>query len=224
MSRIQPTEIRYIKLGEGGGWAQRSISEGILLFGYPTVPHDACERRDWQEIEQRLSDRRSARAITAGVNEIRAFYELGEDCLWITFVAGHLYWAFADPAVQWIGDGNSDNPSRKRVTLSGWRKTDISGKSLKAANLSSKLTKVQGFRGTICRIAEEQYLLRRINGDVEPIVARANEARRAVTLLTLEMIHGLDWADFETLADLIFARSGWQRFSRVGENIPTTTF
>ncbi len=31
-----------------------------------------------------------------------------------------------------------------------------------------------------------------------------------------EMIAGLHWTDFETLVDLIFARTGWQRISRVG--------
>jgi hypothetical protein len=31
-----------------------------------------------------------------------------------------------------------------------------------------------------------------------------------------EMIAGLHWADFETLADLIFSRAGWQRISRLG--------
>jgi hypothetical protein len=41
-----------------------------------------------------------------------------------------------------------------------------------------------------------------------------------MTSLAIEMIRGLDWADFETLTDLIFARSGWQRSTRVGENLP----
>ena len=31
------------------------------------------------------------------------------------------------------------------------------------------------------------------------------------------MIAALHWADFETMVDLIFARTGWQRVSRVGE-------
>lgn len=30
------------------------------------------------------------------------------------------------------------------------------------------------------------------------------------------MIASLHWADFETLVDLMFARMGWQRVSRVG--------
>src|ERR1700730_9581136 len=46
--------------------------------------------------------------------------------------------------------------------------------------LSSKLTKVANFRATICKVEEEDYLLRRINGIEEPVVARANEARRAM--------------------------------------------
>ncbi len=60
------------------------------------------------------------------------------------------------------------------------------------------------------------YLLRRINGIEEPVVARAREAKSAMIAVATEMIAGLHWADFETLVDLIFARAGWQRISRVG--------
>ena len=217
---IQPKEIRYIKLGEGGSWAQRSFSEGALFFGYRSIPHKVCERKDWKEVGRLLSDRRSQGAKTAGVNEVRTFYEQGKDCLWVTFAYGHLWWVFADPNVEWIGDGTSDGPSRKRATLGGWHNTDRFGKPLKVTTISSKLTKVQSFRGTICKVVEKEYLLRRINGIEEPIVARAKEARRVMTLLAAEMIRGLDWKDFETLTDLIFARSGWQRSTRVGENLP----
>jgi hypothetical protein len=110
MSSIQPDQIRYIKLGDGGRWAQESFSDGTLCFGYSTIPHEVCERKDWQEVGRLLSDRKSKGAQTAGVNEIRAFYELGKDCLWITFADGHLWWAFAGPKVQWIGDGAADSP------------------------------------------------------------------------------------------------------------------
>src|SRR5262249_9669344 len=89
---IQPNEIRYSKLGEGGTWAQRSFSERALFFGYRTIPHEVCEREDWKEVARLLSDRKSEGAKTAGVNEIRAFYEQGKDCLWITFADGHMWW------------------------------------------------------------------------------------------------------------------------------------
>jgi hypothetical protein len=130
-------------------------------------------------------------------------------------------WAFArsavDAKVEWGGDDNIEPPSRKRLTLDGWRNTDIFGKPLRVTALSSKLTKVANFRATICTIAEEDYLLRRINGIEEPVVARAKEARKAMIAVAVEMIRGLHWADFETMTDLIFARSGWQRSTRVGE-------
>ena len=37
-----------------------------------------------------------------------------------------------------------------------------------------------------------------------------------MTEVAAKLIAGLHWAEFETLVDLIFARSGWQRVSRVG--------
>jgi hypothetical protein len=219
VSTIQPNHIRYIKLGDGGRWAQQSLSERVLCFGYSSIPHEMCERKDWDGVRTLLSGRKSEGAQTAGVNEVKSFYELGDDCLWITFADGHLCWAFAHPQVQWTGDGTSEGPSRKRLTMDGWQKTDILGKPLKFASLSSKLTKVANFRATICKVVEEDYLLRRINGIEEPIVARAKEARRAMISVAVEMIRGLHWVDGETLTELIFARSGWQRSTRVGENL-----
>jgi hypothetical protein len=216
---ILPKDIRYIKLGDGGRWAEQSFSEGVVCFGYPTIPHEVCEREDWAEVRHLLSDRKSAGAMTAGLNEVRAFYEMGEDCLWFTFANGYLWWAFASPEVQWTGDGTSDGPSRKRVTVDGWHNSDIFGRSLRVIGLSSKLTKIQSYRATICKLADHDYLLRHINGVLEPIVVKAIEVRKVMTAITIKMMQGLDWADFETLADLIFSRSGWQRSTKVGENL-----
>ncbi|MCH7735758.1 MAG: restriction endonuclease [Chloroflexi bacterium] len=78
------------------------------------------------------------------------------------------------------------------------------------------MTQVAAYRQTVCRVKASDYLLRRINGIEEPVVARAREARAAMIVIATEMISGLHWADFETLVDLIFARTGWQRISRVG--------
>ncbi|MBP0115736.1 hypothetical protein [Bradyrhizobium vignae] len=40
------------------------------------------------------------------------------------------------------------------------------------------LTKVASYRRTICAVKAQDYLLRRINGIEEPIVAKASQARR----------------------------------------------
>ncbi len=82
--------------------------------------------------------------------------------------------------------------------------------------MSTRLTQVAAYRQTVCGVKASDYLLRRINGIEEPVVARAREAKSAMIAVATEMIAGLHWADFETLVDLIFARAGWQRISRVG--------
>ncbi len=220
--RISPKQVRYIKLGDGGRWARKAIDNGYLAFGYHSIPDEVCARcagRNWDEVWNLLSDRRSHGAQTAGVTEVRTFYEMGEDCLWITFADGYLWWAFSSPDVKWVWDGQSDGPSRIRQTIGGWRNTDIYGNQLRTANLSSKLTQTGNYRATICKVAEKGYLLRRMNGIEEPVVTRAKDARQTMITVAVDMIQGLHWKDFETLTDLIFARSGWQRSTRVGETL-----
>lgn len=216
---IEPADVRYIKLGDGGRWAQESLDHGYVAFGYHSIPHEICVAEDWDEVRKLLADRKSEGARTAGVNEVATFYEMGSDCLWVTFANGHLWWYFAETEVIWIGDGSDGGPSRMRPTVDGWNNTAINGESLKVSGLSSKLTKTANFRATICKVDERDYLLRRINGIEEPVVTSARLARAAMLEVAVDMVRGLHWADFETLADLIFARSGWQRSTKVGEKL-----
>lgn len=217
MNPIDPKEIRYIKLGAGGIWVQPSIERGEIHFGYKTVPHALCQRGDWDAVVKFLcaEGRKPSKAKDA-VREVRDFYTLGSDCLWITFADGHLWWAFADPVVAWLGAEEDGQGARMRKTVDGWNKVNIQGEPLRIDDLSTRLTQVAAYRQTLCRVKASDYLLRRINGIEEPIVARAGEVRAAMIVVATEMISGLHWADFETLVDLIFARTGWQRISRVG--------
>ena len=216
MNPIEPAEIRYIKLGSGGRWANSAFSCGVLPFGYASVSHELCVRGDWERVTQFLVDEgRSLGKARDAVREIREFYTLGADCLWITFADGHLWWAFAAPEVAWRG-ADDEHGVRTRAVVDGWRKTNINGEPLRMDDLSTRLTQVAAYRQTICRVKAAVYLLRRINAIEEPVVARAHEARAAMIAVASEMITGLHWADFETLVDLIFTRSGWQRISRVG--------
>ncbi len=217
MTPINPTNIRYIKLGRGGRWAERGLEHGEMHFGYRRVPHDLCLNEDWDAIVRILMNQgRNASKAKDGVREIRDFYLLGSDCLWVTFADGHLWRAFADPEVSWLDTDDEARGARMRKTLDGWHKTNITDKPLRIDGLSTLLTQVAAYRQTICRIKPEDYLLRRINAIEEPVVARAREARSAMVTVAADMTAGLHWADFETLVDLIFARTGWQRISRVG--------
>lgn len=216
---IRPKDVRYIKLGNGGCWAEQSFEQDYVAFGYHAIPHEVCVAENWDEVWRLLKDRKSDGARTAGRNEVAAFYEMADDCLWVTFANGHLWWCFADTEVIWLGGHDGGQPSRCRPTIGRWRNTDIHGRPLRIAGLSSKLTKTANFRSTICTVEEEDYLLRKINGVEEPVVGRAREARASMINVAVDMIRGLHWVDFETLADLIFARSGWQRSTPVGEQL-----
>lgn len=217
MNPISPAEIRYIKLGRGGNWAKPSFERGELHFGYRTVSHDLCMRGDWDTVVGILTEAgRNLGKARDAVREIRDFYTLGSNCLWITFADGHLWWAFADPDVIWLGMEEDGQGARMRRTVDGWHKESITGEPLRIDDLSTRLTQVAAYRQTLCSVKASDYLLRRINGIEEPVVARAEEARAAMIAVAAEMTAGLHWADFETLVDLIFVRTGWQRISRVG--------
>jgi hypothetical protein len=95
-----------------------------------------------------------------GAREIRDFYTLGPDCLWVTFADRHLYWAFAEPQVVWLGPDDEALSVRMRKVIDGWHKADISGQPLRSDGLSTLLNQVAAYRQTICRIKPEGYLTR----------------------------------------------------------------
>lgn len=211
--------VRYIKLGRGGAWAADAIEQGIIPFGFREIAHEPCAAGNWDEVRTQLSAAgRTLSGVSQGIRELRDFYELGDDCLWITFADGHLYWAFAQADVIALPKGDhSDSPTRMRRTLDGWHRRSVTGEALTVRSLSSALTKVAGYRMTICSIAREDYLLRRLRGEEEPLLVEARALKAQQESIAAKMISGLDWRDFEVLVDLIFARSGWQRQSALGE-------
>jgi hypothetical protein len=150
--------------------------------------------------------------------EYREFETFGSECLWITFSRGRLWWGFAEPSVTLLGGDGKHHGMRMRRIIGGWHDTDISGKALTQESLSTKLTQVASYRHTMCSVKETDYLVRKINAREEPLAARASEVRCAMIAVASDAIGALHWADFETLVDLIFSRTGWQRVSRVGGN------
>ena len=213
---ITAGSIRYIKLGRGGEWEKISLERGELHFGHGGVPHEMALAGNREQIKQHLIEQgRNARAAIDDAREVVDFYQLGSDCLWITIAREHLWWTFAAPAVTWLGVGESHG-KRIRKCIGGWRNTDINGLPLRMGSLSTKLTKIAGYRRAICAVDCEEYLLRRLNGIVEPLVLKANQSREQLVEIIAEAIGSLHWADFETMVDVIFARSGWHRVSAIG--------
>ena len=214
----RPAAVRYIKLGKGGAWSTDAFAQGIVPFGFREISHEPCAAGNWQAVRQQLAAAgRTNSGTTQGIRELRDFYELGDDCLWITFADGHLWWAFAEPEVVPLPDDGADGPRRFRRTLDGWHRGSLAGEPLTIRSLSSALTRVAGYRMTICAVEREDYLLRRIRGDEEPLLLEARRLQTELESITARMIAQLDWRDFEIMVELIFTRGGWQRQSAIGD-------
>lgn len=214
---IEPDAVRYIKLGTANHWADLCFERGEVHFGHPSVPHEMARRADRDEIiQRRIEQGRGPRAAADDARQIIDFHTLGPKCLWVTFARDHLWWTFSDPEVDWLDGDGSSHGVWMRKCIGGWRNTDIYGKPLRMGALSSRLSRVGAYRRTICAIEAEDYLVRRINGVSEPLLIKANAARETLLEVICEATAQLHWADFETLVDVVFARSGWHRVSRVG--------
>jgi hypothetical protein len=214
---VTASTVRYIKLGRNGIWERAALDGGEVHFGLRDAPHDIMLTGDFGAIRQHsINQGRGEAAATRDAREAEDFYKLDETCLWITFAREHMWWSFALPEVIWVGGDGTKHGERTRKTIGGWSNTDVNGKPLKINSLSTRLTKVAGYRRTICKIEAQDYLLRRINGVEEPIVAKCLKAREVMLNLTIEAIQSLHWKDFETLVDIIFSRSGWNRVSALG--------
>ncbi|MCB4803402.1 hypothetical protein QO001_003063 [Methylobacterium brachiatum] len=216
MPPLAPSAVRYIKLGPGGAWAKACLAEGVIRFGSPDEPHAECLAGDWDGARAALArdGRRPPGEVSQVLRELRDFHTLPAEALWITFAEGRLWWAFAEPEVTRVPVGTDGVVERR--TRAGWRDFNLLGAPLTTASLSSRLTQLQGYQRTICKVAAEDYLLRRINDIDEPAVVRARAVRAEMIQAAEALIAGLHWADFEVLADLLMARSGWQRVSALG--------
>ena len=213
---LPPPEIRYIKLGSGDRWAKRSIECGEIHFGHSPVSHDLALSGDRQAIvEHYLAMGRTPSKAADFAREVLDFYSLGPETIWITFLDGRLWWATANRDVVWIGETETSG-ARLRRTIEKWRNADVLGRPLLQAALSTRLTKVAAYRQTLCKVDAAAYLLRKLRGEDDPAILEAMKARTALIFSASGLIAGLHWADFETLVDLLLARSGWHRTSMLG--------
>ncbi|GJE61110.1 restriction endonuclease [Methylobacterium trifolii] len=220
LAELSPACARFIRLGPGSAWAQTCIEAGELRFGSPDEPHALCHAGDWDSAREALIGQgKSAGEASQVLREIREFYTLpADECLWITFFKGRLWWTFADGEVRPVEHGGPGVVMRR--SRGGWLDTSRMGTPLLLTALSSRLTQVRAYQRTICNVAEIDYLSRKINEIEEPVVSRARDALRETVASAEALIAGLHWAEFEVLADLLLSRSGWQRVSALGKTQP----
>lgn len=217
MTTIEPQNTFFIKLGSGGEWEQSCIDdEQTIRLGFDETDHEACLAGDWDKIRNdELSRGRAKGKATEIANQIRRFYEEGENTLWITFYANRMWWCFADRRVERLANGN-----KIRRVIGRWRNTDIHGRPLSFEKISGKLLQVRGFRGTICSV-DRVYVSNKINGITLPEVTRSIECLKDLCSSLIPLIKNLTWKDFELFVDLVFTNAGWQRISVLGKTEKT---
>jgi hypothetical protein len=204
--------VMYVKLGEGGKWEKQCTETGIIRFGYTETSEKALDG-DWDGVRDYWSARRKDQgAATRDLRQIRDFFEGGDDTVWITFYDRFLWWCRAKPGPKLHADGEGTY----REVIHGWSKADIKGEPLSFERLSGRLLKTQAYRGTVCRVPESEYLIRKINCEISAPLAQAIAAREHLALMILPLIQQLQPKDFELLVDLLFSTSGWRRLDATG--------
>jgi hypothetical protein len=219
MKRIKATQVLYIKLGEGGKYESDCIErDQTLRIGYRAVDHEACVRRDWGAVRNHFveNEKCTPSVATSHTNQVKQFYEEDECTLWLTFHANKLWWCFSRPEITLLEDR-----SKTRPVIGRWSDRDVHGNILLASIISGRLLKTQGFRGTICDVAEDRYALAKINGEQRKEVVEVEQALAGLKEKVTRLIQDLQWRDFETLVDLIFTQAGWQRVGDKGKTQKT---
>lgn len=214
-----PKNIQFIKLGEKGSFEKECIEfRGVLKLGYDDIDHTLCTSGDWDAVEEQISNlyKTWQSATTSHKNQIRKFYEEPSSTMWITFYNGKLWHCYAEKQVLHNPDG-----TKERRTISGWSDCDSQGNSLFIQYLSGRLTKVQGFRGTICDVKEKDYLLHKINNSQsQELIAVENDLKNLRMNLE-KLIRKLNHKDFEVFIDLIFRSASWSRIGALGKTTKT---
>lgn len=212
---IAARSAHYIKLGPSNAQAGACVNDGVLGLAFAFIPHELCLAGDWDSVRALFLARGlKPNKASDHVRELRTFYEAGSDAIWITFHDGLLWWGLSAPDVQWREGASLP---RQRIVIGGWRSGDTRGLPLRLKALSTRLTQVGAYRASVCAVRERDYLLRKLNGECEPVVAEAKAAQAAMSSIAERLIRSLHQNDFELLVDLIFAASGWRRVSVLGE-------
>jgi hypothetical protein len=218
---INPSRVRYIKLGGGGDWEKECLEKRIIRIGFGSAQtrFELCEARRWNDVsESFIMEGKDKGTVTRFTNELRLFFEDDGSMLWITFVGERLCWGMVEPAKPAV---HADGKGVWRSIRDGWRWTDLGGKQLTKDRLSGALTKLAAYRGTSCDVDVSDYVIRRINGKKTPEVERALAASNEMKASVLGLMRLLGPRDFELLVDLVFTTSGWRRIGTVGKTQKT---
>lgn len=210
-------QVNYIKLGQNGSYTKECIENGYIKLGYNEIVHDLCIDGQWGKVRENiiLNYKCGSATATKHRNQIKKFYEGGDDVLWITFFANKMWWCFSSNKIIYNSDG-----TKTRKTSMGWSDKDIKNKHLSEDRIRGDIRAKKFFQGTICDISDKDYIINKINGQLPADVTKCEEDANNLKQSVEKLILKLQPNDFELLVDLIFRQAGWQRVDYAGGNLP----
>jgi hypothetical protein len=220
--KINPKDVRYIKLGSAGHWEKECLERKIIRIGFGSAERQRfqlCESGRWDAVTKSfLAEGKDKGTATRFTNELRLFFEDDGSMLWITFIGERLCWGRMGGAK---ARRHADRKGVWRPIREDWKSTDLNGELLTKDRLSGAVTKLAAYRGTSCDVDVSDYVIGRINGQKIPEVERALAASKEMKNSAIGLIKLLGWRDFELLVDLVFTTSGWRRVGTLGKTQKT---
>lgn len=204
----------YVKLGRNGVWEESSVRKSILRIGWSRQTLSDINKGRWSVIQKQLEVGVANKGTaTRDCNALRMLCESTSEDIWIMFHGGQMWWCrVSRPHIF------QDKVSKYRK-VDKWHNEDICGTPLLATRIPGRIAKLQGFRGTICKVKEVEELRRLINQQYSTEFVAISHSRDDLCRHVETGLRRLHWKDFETLVDLIFRATGWRRVSVLGETM-----
>jgi len=210
-----PASVRYVKTGRGGGWWKASKDNEQIHLGWKTVPDELLLKPNFPKLERILKAQGGA---AQDFNALRTLLDSPSKHLWMTFEHGYMWWCTVRDGAIVNPKGEGSNEGHFWLHCARpWSNKSLKGTLLAFADLPGTVTRVSGFRGTVCEPKDWQTVLRIIQGEKDPVATKAAEARKQYRDAVLATIKRLSPKDFELLVDLILVRTGWARISTLGK-------
>ena len=209
--------VNYIKLGKNSSFAKECLKNEYIKLGYNEIAHNLCISGKWEKVREDviLKYKCGSATATRHCNQIKKFYEDGDDVLWITFFGNKMWWCFSSNKITYNRDG-----TKTRKTINGWFDKDIKNNSLGEDRIRGDISALAFFQGTICNVSDKDYIINKINGELSVDIIKCEEDTKNLKQSVEKLILKLKPKDFELLVDLIFRQAGWQRVDYAGGNLP----
>lgn len=204
----------YVKLGRNGIWEESSLKKNVIRIGWTHQTLSDINNGRWEKIQKQLEKEATDKGkATRDCRALRMLCDSTNDDIWITFHGNYLWWCkVSDPRIY------KDKVSKYRK-VERWHRHNVRDEPLLITQIPGRVAKLQGFRGTICKVREKDELVRLINRQHSSEYAAVLHSKEDLCRHVETGLRRLHWKDFETLVDLLFRATGWRRVSVLGETM-----